>query len=60
MTDDKQWHTSFRLSREAKALVSRLAKDYRVSRTDIIEMILAGKIDVPKVLEELKNKDQGG
>lgn len=60
--NDEHWHTSFRLSKEAEKTVKKLAKEYRVSNTDIIEMILAGKIDVPKVLSELqrKDKEQGG
>lgn len=51
---------SFRLSRESEKIIAKIAHDYRVSKTDIVEMILAGKIDVPKVLEELKQEEMKG
>lgn len=54
---DNFWRTSFRLSKESKRVIKHIAKDYRVSYNDVIEMILAGKINVPEVLAELKDQE---
>ena len=51
---NEKYPTSFRLSRKSKHIVKTIAKDYGVSMTDVVEMILAGKISVPDVLKELR------